>query len=122
MKQYDQKTKNLLSKVNPFGFTEEGEYMVWDVPQHCYEYGIALIAKCSKRGYIDLPLFICSYQDIFLQEARRVCKHKDIWEIHWSDPTRAKDEVEIILRIMLQVTGVLFDTFYFDKAWKWFES
>ena len=120
MKQLDKKTRNLFSKVNPFGFTEEGEYLIWSSPQHCYEFGISLIAKFSKGGYIDLPLFMCSYQDIFLQDARRICKHKDIWEIHWSDLTRAKDEVEIVLGVMLQETGVPFDSFYFDKAWEWF--
>ena len=120
MKKSEYKLRELLSMVNPFGFTAEGVYIVFGNPVACYVFAITEIALRSHGGYLDIPLLMVQKQDVDLQEARRLCKHQDYMSVHWTDTERSKDEIGIIVRMLLRVTEVSFNESYFEKAWEKF--
>jgi hypothetical protein len=101
----------LLSAVNPFGVIVDGFYRSYPSLTDAYTDLMIKLYRWAPGGYIDIPLFMVDYQGLDLVEARDLChRRSEVVMIDWqgSEDT-ARDELEALLRRLMEVTGCEFN-------------
>lgn len=106
-----ERLKNLLATVNPFGLMVDGAYKNYTSTIDAYIDVMVQLFKWAPKGYIDIPLFMCEFQGVDLFDAVTICHKRK--EIMWFDllgcDQTSCDEMETLLRRLIEVTGCEFN-------------
>lgn len=112
MKQvHNDKLRALLAYVNPFGLIVDGIYKNYPSCMDAYIDIMMKLFKWAPEGYVDIPLFMCEFQEIPLFDAVRILhKRPEVIMINFLETTNeACDDLESLLRILMEVTGCEFN-------------
>lgn len=106
-----ERLKNLLAFVNPFGLIVDGIYKNYPSTMDAYLDIMVKLFKWAPKGYIDIPLFMYEFQGVELFDAVGLCrKRKEImcFDLLGCDQA-ACDDMETLLRRLIEVTGCAFN-------------
>lgn len=101
----------LLQEVNPFGIVEGKAYKRYNTQVDAYNDLFMILWNYYPRGWIDLPLFMTTFQGIDLIDAMRLCLNEEIVRIPIQD-IEAEGRYEMfenLCKRLLKVTGCDFD-------------
>lgn len=103
--------RDLLAFVNPFGLIVDGIYKNYPSVIDAYIDMMMKLYKWAPKGYVDIPLFMYEYQEIPLFDAVNLCrKRSEVVMINFLETTNeACDDLENLLRRLMEVTGVEFN-------------
>lgn len=108
----------LLQEVNPFGIIEKGGYNRYNTQVDAYNDLFMILWNYFPRGWIDVPLFMVTFQGIDYIEAQRLCVRDDIVRIPISD-IEAEGRLEMLIELckkLLKVTDCDFDINAFQQG------
>lgn len=103
--------RDLLAYVNPFGLIIDGVYKNYPSCMDAYIDIMMKLYKWAPEGYIDIPLFMAEFQEVRLFDAAGLCrKRPEVIIINFLETTNeACDDLENLLRRLIEVTGVEFN-------------
>ena len=106
-----ERLKTLLEAVNPFGLVVGDAYINYTSTIDAYIDVMVKLFKWAPQGYIDIPLFMVEFQGVDLWDAINICHKRR--EIMWFDllgcDQASCDEMETLLRRLIEVTGCEFN-------------
>lgn len=101
----------LLQEVNPFGIVEVDAYKRYNTQVDAYNDLFTILWNYFPRGYIDIPLFMVTFQGVDYLDALRLCPKDDIVRIPIQDiEAEGRYEMfETLCKRLLKVTGCEFN-------------
>lgn len=101
----------LLQEVNPFGIVEGDAYKRYNTQVDAYNDLFTILWNYFPRGWIDIPLFMVTFQGVEYLDAMRLCPKDDILRIPIQD-IEAEGRYEMfenLCKRLLKVTGCEFN-------------
>lgn len=123
--------EDLIKRLNPFGIKDEkGETMAFADYGKCYLHTLLKLRQMFPRGFIDMPLFLCSLTGIPLPDARRFAKKlpfvrldREIYLCPWEDEaSNPRYKAELIMRALHSLSETTFSPDFFGWAWEEFNK
>lgn len=119
MKVNDKDIKTVLALSNPFMFRmDDGRLCSFVKTEDCYIIAMFSLYNNFPAGFVDVPLFMMSKQNLSPKEANRICPEKQYAYIEWWNLECPKTlyKLRYVFRLLLKVGDFVLNDDFFDRA------
>lgn len=116
---------DLIERFDPFGYKEsDGKVRTFEDYGRVYYFTFEQLITMFPRGYIDLPLFVCTQTGMPLPECQRLVKEWKSTGIDseeylidlWNDSPERTSFLKNLLTSLHLISGTTFNVSYFQDA------
>lgn len=111
--------KTILAKTNPFMLRmNDGRLCTYEDIDVCYYVIMERLFKDFPAGYVDVILFMLTYQQLTDKVAAKICPEKQYAYIEWwkLDKFDVQFKLKYIFKLLLKVGEFQFHEESFDRA------
>lgn len=111
--------RTVLAKTNPFMLRmDDGRLCHYEDLDMSYQIVMVHLFNDFRAGFIDVPLFMLTYQQVSEKIAARICPEKQYAFVEWwnLDSFEVQFKLKYIFKLLLKVGEFPFDEECFDRA------
>ena len=111
--------RTVLAKTNPFMLRmEDGRLCHYEDLDMCYHIVMVHLFKNFQAGFVDVPLFMMTHQQLTDKVIARICPEKQYAFVEWwnLDSFEVQFKLKYIFKLLLKVGEFRFDEECFDRA------